>query len=229
MKKLKFIFLFMIVTLSFTISTSALESGDIEATIEETVTMGTEETFGETVMDTETNEVVELPSDMDEEGLRAYWESFKENVSKLSVWLIAFFSTSGVAIMGFIVKWGIKKIFERIAENAHKTDTKIDDRLLAHKEEIMAALDKMTDKLNNEVANIDKMFEIMSVFIMNSNEPASSKAEMMEMMQGFKKYNGELADVVRQAQEDIDKHRDEKVALQNPTPELDKLVEERKL
>lgn len=229
MKKFKFIFLFMIVTLSFTISTSALESGDIEATIEETVTMGTEETFGETVMDTETNEVVELPSDMDEEGLRAYWESFKENVSKLSVWLIAFFSTSGVAIMGFIVKWGIKKIFERIAENAHRTDTKIDDKLLAHKDEIMTAIDKMTEKLNNEVANIDKMFEIMSVFIMNSNEPASSKAEMMEMMQGFKKYNGELADVVRQAQEDIDKHRDEKVALQNPTPELDKLVEERKL
>jgi anion-transporting ArsA/GET3 family ATPase len=223
----------MIVTLSFTISTSALESGDIEATIEETVTMGEEETLGETVVDTvvdtETNNMVELPEDMDEEGLRAYWESFKENISKLSVWLIAFFSTSGVAIMGFIVKWGIKKIFERIAENAHRTDTKIDDKLLAHKDEIMAALDKMTEKLNNEVANIDKMFEIMSVFIMNSNEPASSKAEMMEMMQGFKKYNGELADVVRQAQEDIDKHREEKVALQNPTPELDELAKERNL
>ena len=235
MKKMKFIFILMIVTLSFTISTSALESGDIETTIEESITMGEliEEsiTVGEIVEDAieETNNTVELPEDLDEEGLRAYWDSFKENISKLSVWLIAFFSTSGVAIMGFIVKWGIKKIFERIAENAHRTDTKIDDKLLAHKDEIMAALNKMTDKLNNEVANIDKMFEIMSVFIMNSNEPASSKAEMMEMMQGFKKYNGELADVVRQAQEDIDKHRDEKVALQNPTPELDKLVEERKL
>jgi anion-transporting ArsA/GET3 family ATPase len=96
--------------------------------------------------------------------------------------------------MGFIVKWGIKKIFERIAENAHKTDTKIDDKLVAHKEEIMEALNKVTDKLNNEMDNTDKMLEILSVFIMNSNEPASSKAEMMEMMHGLKKYNGNLAD-----------------------------------
>lgn len=232
MKKFRLLFIIAIITLSFTMPVSAVESGGIESTIEETITMGTEETVGETVTETETEgitgEVIELPTDLDEEGLREYWESFKENISKLSVWLIAFFSTSGVAIMGFIVKWGIKKIFERIAENAHKTDTKIDDKLLAHKDEIMAALDKVTDKINNEMANMDKMFEIMSVFIMNSNEPASSKAEMMEMMQGFKKYNGNLADVVRQAQEDIDKHKAEKAAMQNPTPELDHLIEERK-
>jgi anion-transporting ArsA/GET3 family ATPase len=235
MKKFRFLFIIAIITLSFTVPVSAVESG-IESTIEETITMGTEETVGETLTETETEGAtegetgvtVELPEDLDEEGLRAYWESFKENISKLSVWLIAFFSTSGVAIMGFIVKWGIKKIFERIADNAHKTDTKIDDKLLAHKDEIMAALDKMTDKINNEMANMDKMFEIMSVFIMNSNEPASSKAEMMEMMQGFKKYNGSIAEVVRQAQEDIDKHKAEKAAMQNPTPELDQLIEERK-
>lgn len=234
MKKIRILFIVAVVALLFAVPCAATESvveTVVEDSVVETTAQTTIETTIETVKDTETDaitgEVIELPDDLDVEGLRAYWESFKENISKLSVWLIAFFSTSGVAIMGCIVKWGIKKIIERIVDNARKSDDKIDKKLEAHTKEIMAAVNNMTDELKNDTANMDKMFEIMSIFIMNSNEPASSKAEMMEMMMGFKKYDGNLADVVRQAQEDIEKHREEKVAMQSPTPELDALIEEK--
>lgn len=242
MKKFKFIFFLILITLSFTISTSAVEVGDIDTTVIETIVDTTideitevEETTVEesTVLEDataseKTGDMVELPKDLDDEELNKFWEAFKENISKVSVWLTAFFSTSGVAIIAFVVKWGIGKIFDRIAENAHKTEAQLDDKLLVHKEEIMAATSNISNKVDNAIENMEKMFEIMAVEIMNSNEPASAKTEMMGMLQGLKKYSGDIPEVIKQAQDDIEKIKGEKVALQDAMPALDELIEERK-
>lgn len=241
MKKFRFLIVFMIVAISFSFSSYATDvptpttdnvtENEIVTDVPEYITgieniPFTPETELPDVPELPDN-VIELPDNATEEDLRMYWETFKENISKLSVWLTAFLSTSGVAIMAYVVKWGITKILEKIADNARNTDTKIDDKLVAHKDEIMKAFDKMSEKLNNTITNEEKMYEVLSVFILNSNEPASCKAEMLEMIAGIKKYNGELSEVVKKAQENIDKVRDEKVTLAGSTPELDKLVEEK--
>ena len=232
---MKFIFFLILITLSFTISTSAVEVEEIDTTVIETIVDTTVDTTVEestavedTTASEETGEMVELPKDLDDEALDKFWEAFKENISKVSVWMTALFSTSGVAIIAFVVKWGIGKIFDRIVENADKTETKLDDKLLEHKDEIMAAVSNINSKVDNAIANMEKMFEIMAVEIMNSNEPASAKTEMMGMLQGLKKYSGDIPEIIKQAQDDIEKIKGEKIALQNAMPALEELIEERK-
>ena len=231
MKKFKFIFFLILITLSFTISTSAVEVGDIDTTVIETIVDTTIDEITEvedTTVSEETGEMVELPKDLDDEELYKFWDTFKENISKASVWLTAFFSTSGVAIIAFVVKWGLGKIFDRITENAHNTETQLDDKLLEHKDEIMSAVSNINNKVDNAIANMEKMFEVMAVEIMNSNEPASAKTEIMGMLQGLKKYSGDIPEIIKQAQDDIEKIKGEKVALQDAMPALDELIGERK-
>jgi hypothetical protein len=179
-----------------------------------------------------TEEEIELPESATEEDIKGVFEGFKETFSELWVWLVAIFGTSSVTVVGIVLKWGINKI----AENAKKTDTKIDDKLLEHQDKIMLTIDgvvnsfnEVRERLNASTETMDKMMAVLSVTIMNMNLSQSAKTELVEMLTGIKKYSGELIEIVNKAQESIDTAKAEKLSLSEPTPTLDKLmVEENK-
>ncbi len=177
-------------------------------------------------------EAVVLPDNMTDEDVNEMWESVKDNVSKFTVWLTAFMSTSGVAIIALVVKWGIGKIFEKIAENAKNTDIKLDDKLVAHREEIVtkvnasidsmaAALIDVEKKVATTTANEEKMFAIMSIAFLNTVHSESAKAEIMELLSDIKHYDGGTEAIVKKAQESIEKAKED---VETPTPTLDALV-----
>ena len=70
------------------------------------------------------------------------------------------------------------------------------------------------------------MYALLTLFFTNVKMPESAKAEILEMASGIKKYEGTLEEMLAEAQKSIDTRHEEAVALAEPTPELDKLIEE---
>ena len=234
MKKIKILIMFVVMSITLTIPAFATEDVVPDPTentpVVETVTEGVNEPS------TEVSEEVVLPDSMTVEDLEGYWNSFKDMLANVSVWLTTIFGVSGVAAMGFIAKWAFNKIFDKIAENASKTETKLDDKLVESREAIENAVSKKIDTFATELTrlekqtqtsleNQDKMYALLTLFFTNVKMPESAKAEILEMASGIKKYEGTLEEMLAEAQKSIDTRHEEAVALAEPTPELDKLVE----
>ena len=233
MKKFKFLIMFVVVSISLTLpvfATDEVETPPTESTsIVETVTEGENEP-------TTGTEDVALPDSMTGEDIEGYWNGFKDMLANISVWMTAVFGVSGVAAMGYISKWAFNKIFDKIAENASKTESKLDDKLVENRAEITGLVNTKIDSLATEVTKLEKATQttlenqvkidvLLTLFFTNVKMPESAKAEILAIATGIKKYEGDLAGIVAEAQKAIDATHEEAVALAEPTPELDKLIE----
>jgi hypothetical protein len=236
MKKITFLIMFVVMSISLTLPVFATDVGEPTSTestpIEETLT----ESELEPPVDVPSEEVV-LPDSMTGEDIEGYWNEFKETIANFSVWMTGIFGVSGVAAMGFIAKWAFTKIFDKLAENASKTESKMDDKFVENREAIESAVAKKIDTFATELIrlekntqtsleNQDKMYALMTLFFTNVKMPESAKAEILEIASGIKKYEGNLEEMLAEAQKSIDTRHEEQKALAEPTPELDKLVEE---
>jgi hypothetical protein len=189
----------------------------------------------EIIVETENSET--LPDKMTAEDAEGIVDTFLSKIENLSTWIYVTFSGLSIGAIALITKTGVNKILPSIFELFRKSENKIDDRFLQYEGKIMGefntkvdglieSIGKVESGLKGETENLEKVLSILLVFIMNSNESASAKAEMMSLLQGLKKYDGEIIDIVKKAQETIDKVKEEKKALAAPTPDLDKLIEE---
>lgn len=217
MKKLKLFVTMMLITLAMTCICGL---GFGTAFAEETATETTTEVTTET-------EVVE---GMTEEDLNEYWESFKKKISDSATWtsigagVLTIISTSG------IVGYSLKKILALLLNKADKESVKKEISDL--KEHIMGEYNTnnkmIADKLENTEKNEEKLFAILSVFMLNCKIPDCAKAEIMALLTDIKKYSGDISEIVEKAQEAIENAQNQKMSLESPAPELEKLLEEEK-
>jgi hypothetical protein len=232
MKTIKLLIMIVCVSIFLTLPVFALEDGESTPTtdtpvVEDELSTGVDEP----------SEEVTLPESMTEEDIEGYWNEFKETIANISVWLTGIFGVSGVAVVGFIAKWAFTKIFDKIAEDASKTETKIDDKLVENRAAIEGLVNNKIDTLAIEltkleeatkttIENQEKIDALLTLFFTNVKISASVKAELLAIATGIKKYEGDLAGIVAEAQKAIDKTHEEQVSLAEPTPELDRLIEE---
>lgn len=238
MKKIKFLIIFVVISISLTLPVFATDeevpTPTDNTTIVETLTEGENEPSTE--VDAPTEEIT-LPDSMTGDDIKGYWEGFKETIANISVWMTGIFGVSGVAAIGFVAKWAFTKIFDKITENASRTESKIDDKLVKNRTAIEGLVNNKVDILTSEltkleqatqttIENQDKINALLTLFFTNVKISESAKAEILAIAAGIKKYEGDLAGIVAEAQKAIDKTHEEQVALAEPTPELDKLIEE---
>lgn len=219
MKKLKLFVTMMLVTLAMT-CICVVGVGVGTAFAEETATETTTEVTTET-------EVVE---GMTEKDLSEYWESFKQKISDSATWtsigagVLTIISTSG------IVGYAFKKIIALLLDKADKESVK--KEIVDLKEHITSEYNTnnkmIAERLEKTENNEEKLFAILSVFMLNCKIPDCAKAEIMSLLTGIKKYNGDISEIVEKAQEAIENAQNEKMSLEPPAPELDKLLEEEK-
>lgn len=219
MKKLKLFVTMMLITLAMTcICVVGVSAGTAFA--EETATETTTEVTTET-------EVVE---GMTEKDLSEYWESFKQKISDSATWtsigagVLTIISTSGV------IGYSFKKIIALLLNKADKESVKKEISDL--KEHIMSEYNTnnkmIAERLERTENNEEKFFAILSVFMLNCKIPDCAKAEIMALLTDIKKHSGDISEIVEKAQEAIENAQNEKMSLEPPAPELEKLLEEEK-
>lgn len=99
----------------------------------------------------------------------------------------------------------------------------------AYKEEfenIRTDMQYYKDELKNKENNEQRLYAILTLFMTNCKISDSAKAEILNILADVKKYEGDIIEVVSQAQEAIDKEVEEQLKIAEPTPTLDKLLEE---
>ena len=80
--------------------------------------------------------------------------------------------------------------------------------------------------LKNYEANEQRLYAILTLFMTNCKISESAKAEILNILADVKKYDGDISEVVAQAQEAIDEAVRDAEENAPPTPTLDKLLEE---
>ena len=220
MKKIKFsiiIFIAIAVLLSFTCF----------AADEETPTPDIESL--------ETTEQTTLPDSMNEADAEAYWEQFKSKITDSAVWTMIIAAILTVLGNTGICKLVLNKVISLVTNKADNETVKSELKDLETKlTEEYAEKYKETEKLLHQISNAlkttdeneQKLYTILVLFMTNCKIPESAKTEILEIITGVKSYSGELFDIVAQAQEAIDKAREEKLALAEPTPTLDSMIKE---
>jgi hypothetical protein len=238
MKTIKLLIMVVCMSLLLTLPVFAAEDEESAPTTDTPIaeTPTEEENEPSTEVEAPTEETT-LPDSMTEEDVAGYWNGFKETISNISVWLMGIMGVSGVAAVGFITKWAFAKIFDKISENASKTETKIDDKLVENRaaieglvnnkiDTLAAELTKLEEATQTTMENQSKIDALLTLFFTNVKISNSAKAEILAIATGIKKYEGDLAGIVAEAQKAIDQAREDQMTLAEPTPELDKLIEE---
>jgi hypothetical protein len=223
MKKIRFLVIFVIIFMC--LSVTAFAEGEIVPDTSEGVTVE-EEVQTPTAEDP-------LPDNMTTEDAEDIVDDFLSKIEDLSTWVYVTFSGISIGAIAIITKVGLNKIVPMLFDLFKKSDKNMDDRFTKYENEfgkqmnmLVNTVKTVKEELNSETTNLEKTLAVLTIFIMNSNESASAKAEMMELISGLKKYDGEISEIVAKAQEAIDSAKAEKKASLPATPDLDKLIEE---
>ena len=163
------------------------------------------------------------------------WETLKAKVTDSAMWTMI-----GAGLMTVLtVVATIKKTFDKISVLVHgKADNEtvqgaLNDMEKGLKEifkdnykEISATMKRYEGALKNYEANEQRLYAILTLFMTNCKISESAKAEILNILADVKKYDGDISEVVAQAQEAIDEAVRDAEAKAPPTPTLDKLLEE---
>jgi oligoendopeptidase F len=244
-KKISFLLLCVLVALTLILPCSADES--------ELVTDIVTETVDELVTDVETapevdapavdntvdNTVTDAPT---EEAVADEWEVFKAKITDSATWtmigtaLVTILVTIGTVASKFksiaslvhnkadndTLKGAIKEL-EQDIKAAYNSNHKEVSATMARYEEHMK---HYREALKNTEENEQRLYAILTLFMTNCKISDSAKAEILNILADVKKYDGDIIEVVSQAQEAIDKEVEEQLKIAEPTPTLDKLLEE---
>jgi hypothetical protein len=163
------------------------------------------------------------------------WEAFKAKITDTATWTMI-----GAALMTILTTVGtVKSNFDKISSLVGK---KADDETLrgalkdAEKElkeiynekhdEIAKVMQRYEDALKNFEANEQKLYAILTLFMTNCKISESAKAEILNILADVKKYEGDVGEVVAQAQEAINEAIKDAEENSLPTPTLDQMLEE---
>lgn len=202
-----------------------------EITTELVTEVLTEESTG-LIEDTEgaTTPTEETVDPTDEE-----WEAFKSKITDSATWTMI-----GAALMTVLsVVATVKKTFDKISVILHgKADDEAVKGALKDMEadlkktfkdnhkEVSDTMKRYENALKNYEANEQRLYAILTLFMTNCKISDSAKAEILNILADVKKYDGDISEVVAQAQEAIDEAVKEAEGNAPPTPTLDKLLEE---
>ena len=251
-KKISFLLLCVLVALTLILPCSADESelvtDIVTETVDEIVTdvETAPEVDAPAVDNTVDNTVTDTPT---EEAVTYEWEVFKAKITDTATWtmigtgLLVVIATIGVVSKKFgVIVDSFKAILrllgvknddgdgETVAGEIKKVKTDLVSELrTAYKEEfgkIRTEMEYYKNELKNRENNEQRLYAILTLFMTNCKIPDSAKAEILNILADVKKYEGDIIEVVSQAQEAIDKEVEEQLKIAEPTPTLDKLLEE---
>ena len=189
----------------------------------------------ETAEPTETTEPVEDTEVIEVEGGTDEWEAFKEKITDSATWTMI-----GAALMTILTTVAtVKSKFDKISSLVHgKADNEtlknalkevekdLKDTYNEQYKEISKTLKRYEDALKNTDENEQRLYAILTLFMTNCKISESAKAEILNILADVKKYDGDISEVVAQAQEAIDEAVKEAEGQKPPTPTLDQLLDE---
>lgn len=163
------------------------------------------------------------------------WNAFKAKISDSATWTMI-----GAAIMTILTTVAtVKSKFDKISTLVHgKADNEtikgalkdmekdLRDSYNKNHKEIAATMKRYEEALKNYEANEQRLYAILTLFMTNCKISDSAKAEILNILADVKKYDGDIVEVVAQAQEAIDEAVKEAEAQTPPTPTLDRMLEE---
>ena len=163
------------------------------------------------------------------------WENLKAKITDSALWTMI-----GAALMTVLsVVATIKKTFDKISVLVHgKADNETVQSALKDMEkdlketfkdnykEISATMNRYEGALKNYEANEQRLYAILTLFMTNCKISESAKAEILNILADVKKYDGDISEVVAQAQEAIDEAIKDAEGKAAPTPTLDRMLEE---
>lgn len=163
------------------------------------------------------------------------WEAFKAKITDTATWTMI-----GAALMTILTTVGtVKSKFDKISSLVHnKADNEtlkgalkdmekdLQEAYNKNHKEVAATMKRYEAALKNTEENEQRLYAILTLFMTNCKISESAKAEILNILADVKKYEGDLIEVVAQAQEAIDEAVMETEGQTPPTPTLDKLLEE---
>lgn len=87
-------------------------------------------------------------------------------------------------------------------------------------------LDDLKKQLEVKDENDKALWTVLTIFMQNVKIPDSAKGEILNRMNGIKEFKGNISELVAEAQEAINATHEEKLALEEKTPNLNALLEE---
>ncbi len=170
-----------------------------------------------------------------DESAEEAWETIKAKITDSATWTMV-----GAALATILTVIGtVKKSFDNISALVHgKADNESVQNALKEMEdglkktfknnhkEIADTMNRYEDALKNYEANEQRLYAILTLFMTNCKISESAKAEILNILADVKKYDGDISEVVSQAQEAIDEAVKDAESKAPPTPTLDKLLEE---
>ncbi len=87
-------------------------------------------------------------------------------------------------------------------------------------------LDDLKKQLKVKDENDKALWAVLTIFMQNVKIADSAKGEILNRMNGIKEFKGNISEIVAEAQEAINATHEEKLALEEETPNLNALLEE---
>lgn len=87
-------------------------------------------------------------------------------------------------------------------------------------------LDDLKKQLEVKDENDKALWTVLTIFMQNVKIPDSAKGEILNRMNGIKEFKGNISELVAEAQEAINATHEEKLALEEETPNLNAILEE---
>jgi hypothetical protein len=107
------------------------------------------------------------------------------------------------------------KVVKEVKEEIHTEYSEFSKTLKIYREE-----------LKNREDNEQRLYAILTLFMTNCKISESAKAEILNILADVKKYDGDISEVVAQAQEAINEAVRDAESKAAPTPTLDEMLEE---
>lgn len=199
----------------------------------------TEPTEGETALGGVTTPTEEETAPTDEISAPTEadlaWETLKAKITDSALWTMI-----GAGLMTILtVLATVKKAFDKISVLVHgKADNEsvqgalktMEDDLKGiftdNYKEVSATMKRYENALKNYEANEQRLYAILTLFMTNCKISESAKAEILNILADVKKYDGDISEVVAQAQEAINEAVRDAESKAAPTPTLDEMLEE---
>lgn len=228
-KKISFLFMIALIAYSLIMPCVADEPELVTEITTELVTEMLEETPEATEPPAETEPEVTEPDapveDVDE------WAEFKDKITDSATWTMI--GTAVVTILTnaalIVSKFG--KVTDLVRNKADNDTVKgelkdLEKTLKAaynenHKE-VAATLKRYEEALKNKEDNEQKLYAMFALFMTNVKISETAKEEILAILMGIKKYDGDPFEIVAQAQEAIENAKEEAPK----TPTLDQMLDE---
>lgn len=138
--------------------------------------------------------------------------------------IIAFATSAGAVIVVVVKKFGSMAILIKSKADQKTILTNIKDVVLDSTKEMCETVKELKTELHNTQNQNAKLQTALSLFIMNSKINPNAKNEIMKYLNGISEFQGNVAEVVEQVQDEI-KELDA-VEEKVETPALDAIVEQ---